>query len=227
MSKIAFFSCSKGSTATILKNSIDTINEFVKTPIDIICYNNNKEGLSKRYNEFLYSDQADSYDYICFVHDDVMFDDALIEAKLNKYHEQYDIIGVAGGNNAKIQQPALWHLMCGGFGSGNLHGAVAHLTQDGKSSTTPFGPSPTRVAIVDGVFISVNVKKVKQVGWKFNENYNFHLYDISSCLDANKLKLKIGVAPIHLIHSSPGLRSLEDKTFKENQTKFLLEYGSY
>ena len=116
--------------------------------------------------------------------------------------------------------------MCGGFTGGNLHGAVAHL-HDGRSMTTPFGPVPVRTAIVDGVFMSVNVKKVKEAKWKFNENYDFHLYDISSCLDANKKKLKVGVAPIHLIHASPGLRNFNDITFQKNQTQFLKEYASY
>ena len=111
-----------------------------------------------------------------------MLDDALLEAKLEKYHKMYDIIGVAGGMNCKIQAPALWHLMCGGLNSGNLHGAVAHL-HNSNSLTTTFGPVPARVAVIDGVLISVNVKRVRGVGWKFNENYTFHHYDISSCLD--------------------------------------------
>ena len=224
MSNIAIFSCTKGDSTPMLKHSIDVINEHIKNPITVHICRNNKEGLSKRYNEFLYSDH--SYDYIAFCHDDVYFDDALLEAKLEKYHKDYDIIGVAGGNNCKIQAPALWHLMCGGFTGGNLHGAVAHL-HDGRSMTTPFGPVPVRTAIVDGVFMSVNVKKVKEAKWKFNENYDFHLYDISSCLDANKKKLKVGVAPIHLIHASPGLRNFNDITFQKNQTQFLKEYASY
>jgi len=224
MSNIAIFSCVKDNLTPILKHSVDVINEYIKNPITVHLYKNNKEGLSKRYNEFLYSNH--NYDYIAFCHDDVYFDDAMLEAKLEKYHEKYDIVGVAGGNNCKIQTPVLWHIMCGGFGGGTLHGAVAHL-HDGMSMVTPFGPTPARVAIIDGVFMSVNVKKVKEAGWKFNENYTFHHYDISSCLDANKKKLKIGVAPIHLIHASPGLRSFEDKTFVKNQTQFLKEYASY
>jgi Glycosyltransferase like family len=224
MSNIAIFTCTKENTTPMLKYSVDVINEYIKNPIAVHVYKNNKEGLSKRYNEFLYSEHI--YDYIVFCHDDVYFDDALLGAKLEKYHKDYDIIGVAGGNNCKIQAPALWHLMCGGFGSGNLHGAVAHL-HNRCSMTTSFGPTPARVAIIDGVFMSVNVKKVKNVGWKFNENYTFHHYDIASCLDANQKKLKIGVAPIHLTHASPGLRDFNDKAFQKNQTQFLKEYASY
>jgi hypothetical protein len=226
MSKIAIFSCSKDDKRSILEESIDTINQYIKKPIRTHVLKNNKEGLPKRYNEFLYSSTSTLYDYIVFVHDDVYFDDAMLEAKLLKYHMEYDIVGVAGGNNCKIQNPALWHLMCGGFGSGNLHGAVAHI-HNGLSMTTPFGPSPARVAIIDGVFMSVNVKKVRAAGWRFNENYDFHLYDISSCLDANKKKLKVGVAPINIVHSSPGLRDINDQVFQKNNAQFLKEYSNY
>jgi hypothetical protein len=62
--------------------------------------------------------------------------------------------------------------------------------------------------------------------WKFNENYSFHHYDIASCIDANKKKLKLGVYPIWTIHKSPGLLDPASKTFLENQEKFIEEYSS-
>jgi hypothetical protein len=77
--------------------------------------------------------------------------------------------------------------MCGGFNGNNLRGAVAHPCNDhGQIFMTSFGPTPARVAILDGLFMSINTKRAKQVDWKFNENYNFHHYDIASCIDANK-----------------------------------------
>jgi hypothetical protein len=92
---------------------------------------------------------------------------------------------------------------------------------------TNFGPTPARVAILDGLFLSVKTKSVKETGWKFNENYKFHHYDIASCIDANKKKLKLGVAPIWVMHNSPGLLSFEDKNFNASQEKFLKEYSTH
>jgi hypothetical protein len=181
--------------------------------------------LSKRYNEFL-NENIDDYDIIVFVHDDVFLDDGKLRHKLITAHEAFDIVGVAGGLNPVIKQPALWHLMCGGFGP-NLRGFAGHYTSDDKVAITSFGPTPARVALADGVFLSINTHTIKQTGWRFNENYSFHHYDIASCLDANKLQLKIGVWPILLYHMSPGLRSLEDKVFLLNQEKFLNEYSNY
>jgi hypothetical protein len=72
--------------------------------------------------------------------------------------------------------------------------------------------------------MAVNLKNVLQAGWKFNESFKFHHYDLSSCLDANKLKLKIGTYPIHVTHASPGLRDINDKTFQESQQIFYKQY---
>jgi len=186
----------------------------------------NKLGLSEAYNTFMHAN--DTYEHILFVHDDMWIDDAGFITKLHEGHKMYDIIGLAGGISPTLKAPALWHLMCGGFQGGNLRGFAGHYHSDNKiTSITNFGFSPARVAIIDGAFMSVNVKQTKKVNWKFNENYTYHHYDISSCLDANKLKLKIGVVPILTYHGSPGLRDLNDKVFNENQSKFLKEYASY
>lgn len=186
----------------------------------------NKIGLGAAYNKFLYENP--SYDYVLFVHDDMWIDDAGFIFKLEEAHKEYDLIGVAGGLNPVIKAPALWHLMCGGFQGNNLRGFAGHYLPNSKiTSITNFGPSPARVAVIDGAFMSLNVKRALEVNWKFNENYTFHHYDLSSCLDANKKKLKLGVIPILTYHNSPGLSDLNDKTFTENQVKFLQEYASY
>lgn len=188
----------------------------------------NKEGLSKVYNKCI--DEYKEYDYIVFVHDDVIIDDpANLERKLETAHEDlgYDIVGLAGGINPKIQKSALWHLMCGGFGSGNLFGAVAHPVNDKQICMTNFGPTPSRVAIIDGLFMSIKISSVIKSGWRFNENYKFHHYDIASCLDANKMKLKIGVYPIWCTHNSPGLRNINDLEFNKSQDQFMKEYSNY
>ena len=186
----------------------------------------NKVGLGKAYNKFLSDNPI--YDYVLFVHDDMWIDDAGFIFKLEEAHKEYDLIGLAGGVNPILKAPALWHLMCGGFQGGNLRGFAGHYHSDGKTtSITNFGPSPARVAVIDGAFMSLNVKRAVEVNWKFNENYTFHHYDLSSCLDANKKKLKLGVVPILTYHNSPGLRDINDKTFTENQAKFLKEYASY
>lgn len=199
----------------------------LKDKITIFYDSNNTEGLSKKYNEIIVKHKA-SFDNIVFVHDDVYVDDLYVCEKLVRAHNDFDIVGLAGGINPKIQKLALWHLMCGGFGSNNLRGAVAHPFNDkGQIFMTSFGPTPARVAILDGLFLSINVRKANSVGWKFNENYTFHHYDIASSIDANNKKLKLGVAPIWVVHKSPGLLNTNDDLFLNSQNKFIEEYSHH
>lgn len=195
-------------------------------PFDIFYNTNNSLGLCQRYNSIL-DKHKNNYDIIVFLHDDVFVDDMAVCEKLERAHSKFDIVGLAGGINPAIKAPALWHIMCGGFGGGNLRGAVSHPCTKDQIMFTNFGPTPSRVTILDGLFLSVLTEKVKSSKWKFNENYDFHHYDIASSLDANNLKLKLGVAPIWVMHNSPGLLSFEDKSFLQSQEKFLQEYGSH
>jgi len=225
--KIAFFSVTRNKIeGTPYKRSVSKIIKALPNELIMSYYKeNNTEGLSKCYNNFL-KENAKSFDYIVFVHDDVYIDDFNIHEKLETFHKQFDIIGLAGGINPKIQKLALWHLMCGGMGSNNLRGAVAHSFNDKQIFMTSFGPTPSRVAILDGLFLSINTKKILETGFKFNENYTFHHYDIASSLDANNLKLKLGVAPIWVVHKSPGLSNVNDDIFLKSQEKFLQEYSN-
>jgi len=184
---------------------------------------NNTQGLPLVYNKAL-TDYARDYDCIVFVHDDVYIDDAFVLDKIEDgFGSGFDIVGVAGGTTPVIKAPALWHIMCG---RGNLRGAAGHFSADMKTvGITSFGPMPARVALLDGLFLAVNTKRVLETGWKFNENYDFHLYDLSSCLDANAKGLRMGVLPIHLTHKSPGLSDINDACFQRNQAKFLQEYS--
>jgi hypothetical protein len=90
---------------------------------------------------------------------------------------------------------------------------------------TGFGVTPSRAVIVDGLFIAVNCEAVASKNWQWNENFDFHHYDIASCIDANAKALKIGVYPINVFHASPGLASLQDAAWSKSNEKFLQLYG--
>lgn len=185
---------------------------------------NNTKGLSECYNKFITTNNAEKYDFIVFVHDDMFIDDLKLIDKLYKAHNElgYDIIGIAGGINPEIRYPALWHLMC----TKNHHrGQASHPSGKGQIYTTAFGPTPSRVVIADGCLLAIHLPTAIKMNWKFNENYKFHHYDISSCIDAHLKGMKVGVYPIHTIHSSPGLDSLEDKNWYNSNNLFLKEYS--
>ena len=104
-------------------------------------------------------------------------------------------------------------------------GFIHHSVGGMQTEATNFGPTPAEVIILDGVFIAIHLPSILASGWRFNENYRFHHYDMASCLEAFKLGLKMGVFPIHLIHLSQGLDSFSDKAWRESNDLFLAEYG--
>jgi len=114
--KIAFYFCtrSKEPKKTLAYRSLEDIKNNSQNNFEILYSADNTAGLSINYNNTIAKYQ-DDFDYIIFLHDDVYVDDFNICNKLIKAHKQYDIVGLAGGINPVLQEPVLWHLMCGGF----------------------------------------------------------------------------------------------------------------
>lgn len=206
--------------------SMSDNNSVVKKQYKLRMHVKNKKPLPQVYNEYLTEKYLNHYDIALFVHDDVYIDDLGCFDKLYNSIFEYgnDIVGLAGTSQATVKKPALWHLMS----DKKYHtGHVAHINEkDDTMFTTAFGPYPKRCLLLDGLFIGVNIASALKSGWTFNENFAFHHYDLSSCLDANKAKLKLSTCNIHVVHASPGLHNYYDEDFQESEKKFLQLYGN-
>jgi hypothetical protein len=228
MKKILIVSCTARPFNEIYKTDIYTSIKMNEIDADYEILADNKQGLPARYNEFIAEMYKDKYEFIVFAHDDLYIDEFGQSLKLKLFRAfdelKYGIIGIAGGINPRIQFPALWHIMCN---REDQRGQAAHpVSNKGEIFTTSFGHTPSRVVIADGCFLAVHLPTVLAAKWKFNENYTFHHYDLSSCIDAHKKGIKIGVYPIHVIHSSPGLvEGVDHKPWKDSNDKFLAEYN--
>jgi hypothetical protein len=197
----------------IFKN-FKEINKFSKIELKL-KHNNTKMGLGGYYNECI-EKYAESYDYMVFVHDDVNIINMDLEYQIEKGMEKYDVLGIAGCANPQIKDINLWHLMSD---RSNLRGFAGHSCAETNNEfhITTFGASPSRVAIIDGVFMAVNCKKVLKSNTRFDINFMFHHYDMDFSLQCNLNKLKIGTWPILIDHSSPGLREFTDAWKKSNE----------
>jgi hypothetical protein len=184
-----------------LQRLFDMKDLFSKDKFDFVIVKNNKDGLSKVYNKFL-EDPKHSKEILLFVHDDVEIEDMFLIEKLQ--NSPYDVTGLAGSKKADLTKPPGWHLMST---REDWVGEVAHAEiKDGKKNvwTTCFGPTDSRALLIDGLFIAVDVKSLKEKNIKFNEKFEFHHYDLSFCIDCNKAKVKIGVLPIRVVHHGLG-----------------------
>jgi len=175
--------------------TLDKLNVFNASSI---IYEN-KQGLTKVYNSFINEENRGKK--LIFVHDDVIIEDLFFEEKLKLAFEKYDIVGLAGTKQCNLDSDMMaWHLMSP---RESFVGEVGH-SKDKNYWTSGFGPSPSRALIIDGLFIAVNVDKLLETNTRFDEDFDFHHYDISFCLIANRNKLKIGVYPIKVTHFGLG-----------------------
>ena len=191
----------------------------------------NKEGLTSVYNNFLekYKDK----DTIIFVHDDVFIDSVDFVNTVNDYlhNKNFAVVGLAGGSNIQKKKPFLWHLATK---KETQSGIVFHPHQvhdrhgNGFNFPTVFGPTPKEVAVLDGLFLAVNVKKLQENNITFDENIKgFHQYDMKFCIDCKKAGLKLTTVPINVIHNSPGLSNVKDKTFLQAEEYILNSISSH
>ena len=211
--KTLYFSATKGSRKdTLLFKNSSSYNKF-------IYKENNTESLPKLYNKAIDLALKEKKDYLVLCHDDVIIESDITYKLPDILRSEFDIIGVAGATECKLQEPALWHLMGGGLNSGKLHGAVAHGNAQQKAMTS-FGPYPQRVILLDGVFLAIHRRVFERVRFDETNPAGFHFYDLDYSLSCHKAGFKLGVSDIMITHASPGLREFTPE-FLEGQKWFL------
>jgi hypothetical protein len=162
-------------------------------------------------------------DWLILSHDDIQLLDNPIE-RLEELEDKFDLVGVAGTSKIELKSPALWHLMGGGFNSGNLHGSVYHDI-DGKRFPSQFGYYPHKAVMIDGVFMAMNRKVMENMKFDEDNPAKFHFYDCGFSLDCHLNGYKVGVGHILITHESPGLREFTDE-WRAGENYFLNKYAN-
>ena len=230
--KILVVSCTRGDFLetelykSLLKYNVYTCANMAKTDCTDTLYmkgdelslyikTNNTSHLCTIYNEGKRVAIKDKYDVVIFAHDDISIQDTFIKDKLATAFESYSVVGLAGAVTIRPEKkPCLWHLMSN---QDEWRGAVAHkAVQGGREfyGWSQYGVIPDRVLVIDGLFIACKVKALEDSDVGFDEQIphgGFHHYDMIFCLAANKAGLKTGVAPIWVVHNSPGLLKKDDE----------------
>ena len=170
------------------------------------------------YNTCL-QDPAYKNHILLFLHDDVVLEDIFLAEKV--INSPYSVTGLAGTRSADLKKAPAWYIMSE---KADWVGEVAH-TKDNKTWTTCFGETDSRALLLDGLFLAVDVNVVNKAGVAFDEDFDFHHYDITFCLDCNKKKIKVGVQPIRVVHCSLG-RSVNTPEWRTSAIKFSKKYSN-
>jgi predicted O-linked N-acetylglucosamine transferase (SPINDLY family) len=163
----------------------------------------NKQGLSRLYNQAL--KQIDPTAPVIFIHDDACLQDLWLIEKLALAFQQFDIVGIAGGNPPAGVLPLSWYNP-----DWDLSGCIAHGNRTQPTTylhptvVDYFGPTPKACQFLDGVFLATIPQRLLDAGVQFDERFEFHHYDLDFCLGARQQNLTLGTWPIWLAHSSTG-----------------------
>lgn len=191
--------------------------QFYKIP-------NNKENLTKIYNNELRIERADkTNDFLVFLHADVLLDfDHLIKHMI-ECEEKYDIMGLCGCQKISISQsPLNWFtgsipyldFRWGCVTHGELENHMSFFSQNRSEI------KDSNVACIDGLCI-IFTRKALESEIEFDEQFAFDFYDTDISFQAlMKYNLRLGViVEESLKHYSVG-RSILTKEFLTHEVDF-------
>jgi GT2 family glycosyltransferase len=173
--------------------------------LELRLFAGNSEGLSTVYNIAIDESAADPA-ILLFIHDDVHLCDFHWTDTLNDALGQFAVVGVAGNRRRVARQPG-WRFLDERFtrdGRENLSGTVGHGHGFPAERIDVYGPSRQRVSLLDGVFLAVKSETLHSRKLRFDEQFDFHFYDLDFCRQAQRADASMGTCPISLVHESKG-----------------------
>ncbi|MDO9366608.1 MAG: tetratricopeptide repeat protein [Methylotenera sp.] len=178
----------------------------------------NTRGLSEVFNERI--EKADKDATLVFIHDDVWIDEANFADAIATGLEQFDVIGIAGNKRRIPNQPA-WAFVDLNFtwdDKANLSGQVAH-SKNAFGAEEIFGEAPAACELLDGVFLAAKKSSLDKAKVRFDEQFDFHFYDMDFCRTARRAGLVLGTWLIKLTHQSSG--AFGTQQWREKHQKYL------
>lgn len=174
-------------------------------PQALRLFTENTAGLATVYNIAIEEAVADPA-VLVFVHDDVHLLDFDLADRVRAAVKQFHIAGLAGNKRRVPLQPA-WSFVDDAFtwdDRANLSGAVGHGSGFPPTNLSRYGQSKQAVKLLDGVMLIAHSKTLADSGLRFDERFDFHLYDMDFCRQAEQKGLVMGTWPISAIHESKG-----------------------
>jgi len=188
----------------LLGHSIKMLSWNRRMIVNVTC--NNDRGLPNIYNRAIRESGDD--EALLLVHDDVLIQDYYLYTRVREGLETFDVVGVAGNVSPEAGQPTWTHVR-GPDGSlklcerGVLSGIVGHLI-GGKKGLAFYGPVPRQCGLLDGCFLAVRAKVLREKRIFFDEQFMFHFYDLDFCRSCTASGLRLGTWPVAIYHGSRG-----------------------
>lgn len=225
--KIRFVVATRETRDNFFKNTATgkslSLYQFPFLELDL--YESNSDGLSKVYNRSI-ENAKNNPAILVFAHDDIHITDFFWVDQLVNSLNHFDIVGVAGNKQRVPNQPS-WAFIDSNFTwdkPENLSGVVGHGNGFPPSNLSVFGAPCQEVKLLDGVFLACHSEFLKSKDLHFDEQFDFHFYDLDFCRHAEQKGSRMGTWCITLIHESGGnFNSPRWQTAKE---KYFAKWGN-
>ena len=204
---------------TSLGKSITLFN----TPIDLLLFENNTDGLPIVYNKAIESCMNEDA-ILIFCHDDVTLVDYHWVTRILEALNQFDIVGIAGNKRRVPFQPA-WSFIDTNFTHDdieNLSGCIGHGPSFPPNELYYWGPPMQQVKLLDGLLLAARSQTLIKSNCWFDERFDFHYYDLDFCRTAEIRNLSCGTIGLFLVHGkAEGTGDYSKPIVFENYKKYI------
>lgn len=182
-----------------------SLSYSMPTYVDVRLFSENTLGLPLLYNAAI-EECRDEPAILVFVHDDLYLLDYFWSSRLLDALEQFDIVGLAGNTRRLPRQPS-WCFSSDAFQWDDvqyLSGVLAHGDKLPAERLGIYGEPRRRVKLLDGVLICASSQTLIDHDLYFDEQFEFHFYDMDFSRQSELKGLNCGVWDIASQHRSSG-----------------------
>lgn len=175
---------------------------------ELRLFPNNSDGLPECYNTAIREARADPA-VLVFVHDDVHITDYFWPVRVLKGLEQFQILGVIGNRRRSPKQP-IWAfasieaIEAADWDFEYLSGCVGTGVGFPPEIINYVGTPGQQVKLLDGMFLAAHSATLLDNELFFDEQFDFNLYDMDFCRQAEVKGVSMGTWPISTVHESGG-----------------------
>lgn len=193
-------------------------------PAQLLLFDNNSAGLSTIYNRAI-DHAAQNPAILVFVHDDISLCDFFWMERIYEAVQRFDVVGLAGNTRRVPRQPA-WAFVTPDFqwdAREYLSGVVGHGKGFPCNNVSRFGPAGVECKLLDGLMLIADSERLVQSGVRFDEQFDFHFYDMDFCRQAELKGLRMGTWPLSVVHESGG--AFGTPSWRAGYERYLRKYG--
>ncbi|WP_322031652.1 tetratricopeptide repeat protein [Paraburkholderia sp. J76] len=208
-------------SATALGRSLNLYAHLAN--VELQLFDSNTRGLSTIYNAAI-DDAKQNPAVLVFIHDDVWLNDFFWTERIRESLARFDVVGLAGNRRRTPRQPS-WAFTPGMQWDEQqyLSGTVGHGKGFPCNVASNFGPSGQECKLLDGLMLIADSDTLSRSGLRFDEQFQFHFYDLDFCRDAELKGLSMGTWPISVVHESGG--AVGTPSWREGYDRYLRKYG--